>query len=375
MIDTLVPIMGLWGFRALVVWAGALVVFLVGCTMRARSQAFLLALALVIGASLCARKNLNDWYASIRTDRRDEINAALADREPQEGLATVVRFAEDDPEDRVEGGVSRGIPAWRAGGVKLRGGGVATNELAAVRDAAAVTAPEGEESVIYMKADRVSLVRLIERGNRLAIHALALLILLGLAWDYAAAFNSIRSTRPPLPLSSPWIDALSPKSRALVIRPDVGKRWRAEPFLARAVRKGENVVYFGQSPIWEGQETLPRLSLCGLSLWRVPIFRYGAAGLPQGSECAFDAAWFGRYVVTITNDAPCREIIEDFVDILTEHRRSGARSERTLVIAWDRDETLDKPFLVEVAKLAHEANLSLFVYARSKCPPEAATPQ
>ncbi len=368
MIDTIVPYMGLWGFRALIVWVLALVVLLVGSALRSRPRANLLALVLVLAAAYCARRNLDGWFSSIRLDRTDEINAALAEREPQEGIAATVRFAEDDPEDRVEGGVARGTPAWREGGPKLRGGGVATNQVAAVDADTPASLGEDEEAVIYMRADQLSTVRQIERGNRLAIRTLTLLILLAIIWDYAISFNSVRSTRLPLPLSSPWIDAFSAKSRALVIRPDVGKRWLPEPFLSRAVRKGENVIYFGQEPIWAGKVRVPRLSLFGLPLplLGVPILRYGAEGVPRGSEFVFDAAWFGRYVPVVTGDAPCRDMIEDIVDILHERRRSGASSDRTLVIAWDRDEELDKPFLTRLAKLADEANLSVFVWSRVK---------
>lgn len=368
MIDTLVPIMGEWGVRALIVWATALTVLVFGSFLRARPKAYWFALMLALAAGYCAHKNLNVWYASIRLDRTDEINAALASRAPQEGLATTVRFAEDDPEDRVEGGVIRvaAVPHWREGGPKARGGGARTNEVAEIGDDGMPIDPAaGEGAVIYMKGDQLSIVRQLERGNRLAINTLTLLILLAMLYDYTTAFNSVRSTRLALPLSGALIDSLSPKSRALVIRPDVGKRWRPEPFLSRSVRKGENVVYFGQTPIWHGRTSLPRLSLAGLPLWQVSILRYGAPHEPQGSEFAFDAAWFGRYVVTVIGDTLCREMLEDFVDILQERRRSGARARRTLVIAWDRDEELEKAFLVKLAKLADEANLSLFVWTRA----------
>lgn len=364
MIDSLITFMGLWGVRALISWVAALLVFVLGCTIRSRARAFFLALVFVFAAWMCAQKNLNGWYASIRTDRSDEIKAALADRAPQEGLATVVRYAEDDPEDRVEGGVFRSPPAWRAGGVKQRGGGVAPEgEEAAGRTP---VLEEGEEQLIYMKGEQVSWVRMIERGNRLAINILIFLILLALVWDYASTFNSVWSSRLPLPLSSSWIDALSAKPRKVAIYPDVEEQWSAASFLSRAVRKGENLIYFGENPIWEEKETLPRLSLFGLPVTRIPIFRYGAAGLPRGSECAFDAAWFGRYVVTVTQDAPIQDMVLDFVDILTERRRSGACSEQTFVIAWDRDEALEPSFLAAMEQFSNEANLSLVIWSREK---------
>jgi len=424
MIEKLLPYTGAWGVVALVACALAVLALLQGCRPPARPGAFLVALALVGVAAVCALVNERVWFQMIRIDRTEEVKAVLAERGPQEGLAANLRYAEDAAEDRVEGGITteamsggaatpgktapaNAVPAWREGGKKLRGGSLApTNqveETSALTEATKIEA--GEVPVIYMKAEQLGIVRQVERGIRLLIRLLWIAVLLALAWDYATAFNNVRSLRPPFPLSSPWIDAFSPKSRALVIRPGTGRPWEPEPLLARAVLKGENVIYFGQRPIWEGQSTLPRIRLPGLelwrvpvlprgkevrltlprlgtrtvripplddlwlplpvvTLWRVPILRYGEPRLPRGSEFVFDAAWFGRYVPVVIGDAPCREMIEDFADILVERRRSGASAGRTLVIAWDRDDELEKPFLLRLAKLAEEANLSIFVWSR-----------
>jgi hypothetical protein len=244
-----------------------------------------------------------------------------------------------------------------------------------------------EENVIYVKADKREIIGNIERYARMATEALFYLILLAIAWDYSTAFNFAHSRRFPLPLSGSWMDAASAKLRELTIRPDMGGHWLPEPFLTRAIRKGEKVIYFGQKPIWEGKTALWRIFLCdrklwhvriprygevriplpALKLWRVPILRYGDPGIPKGSEFVFDALWFDRYVPVVAgDDADCRKMMADFLDILVERRRTGARSARTLIIAWDRDEEIDALTIDRLSKLAGDTNLCVFVWSRAQ---------
>jgi hypothetical protein len=115
----------------------------------------------------------------------------------------------------------------------------------------------------------------------------------------------------------------------------------------RLLRRGERKITFVEIP-----------------LWRVPIIRYGGAKLPTGSEFAFDAAWFGRYVPIMSGDAPCREMLKDMADIMSERRQSGAVAKRTLLIVWDRDEVIDDALQTQLAQLAEEGNLSILTWQR-----------
>ena len=371
MITTIVTYLGIWGLRALIAWLTALIILITGSFIRSRPRAYLIALIVAIIAYLCANHNHNTWYASIRLDRTDEISAALAQREPQEGLATTVRYAEDDPEDRVEGGAYRptrdpaAVPAWR----QRKALESQTDPAATPGDTTQET-PDihgeqliEEEAVLYLKADRLSIVRQLERANRLALNLVLLLTLLAILYDYITTFNSIRSRRLTLPLSGALLDSLSPKTRAMVIRTPE-KQWQPAALLSRALRKGENVIYFGDPSIWSNTTTLPRLSLFTLPspIWRIPILRYGSADTPTGSEFAFDAAWFGRYAVVIPATAPVVDILHDIADILQERRRSGARARTTLVIGWHLPDPPDKDLLTTLNRLTDEANLTILIW-------------
>ena len=455
---------GVLGAIAMIFGVMSLLALVFGTRMRRRPSAYLVALGLVIVSALCARINVEVWFDLLKLDPQDEYAATLARRaaekagdleateanrkreeeareaeareaaEAKKGLAGTVRFAEDSAEDRLRGGAIpvrgwtnapppgedtvkavtnklvlsavTGVPAWREGGRKVRGGttnlagkaaggtnlaaGAAgdTNGASEFAEAAERLKGESEVPVIYLKTAQLDLARGIEYWGRTLTNSLMFLILLAIVWDYTRAFNLPHNLRLPLPLSSFWIDDLSPKPRVLVIPPDPEEAWRPEAFLSRAVRKGEKVIYFGQKPIWEGKSALPKLYLPGLrkwcvpiprlgdlwlplptmQLWHVPILRYAdlQLPLPAGSEFVLDAVWFGRYVAIVTGDAPCRAIVRDFVDILGERHQSGAVSVRTLVIAWDRDEELDESVLSRLAKLSDDINLSVVIWSRGK---------
>lgn len=366
----------------------------------------------------------------LEQQKQETEEAILEGEVPKDGLASKVNFAEDDLIDRVTGGmdkesigekvneklkksgetnaaaaaaqpadykqrgrVARMIKSVTSG--KPKAGGTTnevvktgTNGVSAADEAAdAMLVGRAEEGYIYLKSDQLELAKRIERWISWAIDWLRLAILLAILVDYATAFNLANNLRWPLPLSCPWLDSVSPKPRLLVIRPDQGESWRPEAFLRRAVRKGEKVVYFGEKSLWEGQTHLARIPFRGwqrwhvriprlgvviplplpaFELWRLPILRYGQAGLPKGSEFAFESFWFDRYLPVITGGALCGTMLEDFLDLLYERRCTGAASARTLVLAWDCDVAPDAGILERLERYAPDLNLTVVVWARDQ---------
>ncbi|MBM4164285.1 MAG: hypothetical protein FJ222_07585 [Lentisphaerae bacterium] len=535
-------------------------------------------------------------------------------------LASGVAFAEDAPADLTQGGYSDSVPTYLERGKQVRTipgvtnqiAGVrgtnhvagATNQIAGVRgtnhvagatnapvsldgedqtgDEAADAAREGstEKYTIFVKEPQYRLIQQIHRVSRLLINLLLIAVVSTILWNYVVTFNLPWTTWWPLPLSGGSIDAFSPKRPAQTLRPGDAPYAPPEAFLERAIRKGENVIYFGRGPIWASKSSLPRLSLfipwfgdhadtvwpqarayllrlwhalgqrlarsvrsamdhwnriapswhrrvqatarflermddhvqrilgelsrfrarqsqrpgdrlggetagaaagqrfpqrlawAGRSLWKgmaaltlilarvlpplgrrlwqergalvralgclarwlddgeavlfrvlprmlarlgrwiylllrvlcvvgawlgkgviawppqlvryarmlrrgerkitfveiplwcVPILRYGGKRLPTGSEFAFDAAWFGRYVPVMSSDAPGLAMLQDMADIMSERRQSGAIAKRTLLIVWDRDEVVDTTLQTRLAQLAEEGNLSILTWAR-----------
>jgi hypothetical protein len=635
MIDKLFPYTGLLGALALIAWAGSLYVLVRVMRQASRPRVYLLAVGLALLASMLYGLKNDYWFSGIKLDRAEEMRkqmaaekaleaeekadeAAAAEQTPNaetgdeaaatpkktKDLAAGVTFAEDTPEDLVQGGYSGTTPTWRERGKKSRtvpgatqpGAKVrGTNQVAKVRGTNQVDgagAPvsldenggsdaeaEGlahEKKVVYMKEAQLRVVRQIHRLSRMLINLVLIAAVMTLLWNYVVTFNAPWNTWWPLPLSGGSIDAFSPKRPTQTLRPGDEPYAPPEAFLGRAIRKGENVIYFGRRPLWASKSAVSRLSLFipwfgdhadtvwpqagaylrrrwqalgerlarsarfatglwsriapswhrrvevttrflermddhvqrilgelsrflgrqskrpddGLSratagaaagqplprrlagagrslwmgtaalalalarlgprlwqhrgavarglarvarwlddreavllrglpralarlgrwtrarlrglgagglwlgkgvitwppqlvryvrllrrgerkitfaeipLWRVPILRYGAARLPTGSEFAFDAAWFGRYVPVISGDAPCRAMLEDMAVIMSERRQSGAVSKRTLLIVWDRDEALDAALQTRLAQLAEEGNLSILTWQR-----------
>jgi hypothetical protein len=569
-------------------------------------------------------------------ERGEEVGTdAVAPPKKTGALAAGMTFAEDSPDDLKQGGYSDATPTWREGGKKVRTLPSATNNLAGARgtnhlagargtnhlagargtnhlagvggtnhlggagdDSASLDADEeaekekaeqlakegaAENNAIYLKGPQLRVVNQIHRLSGMAINLLLIAVLMTILWNYVVTFNAPWNTWWPLPLSGEAIDAFSPKRPTQALRPGDKPYAPPEVFLGRALRKGENVIYFGQRPIWESMPAVPRLSLfipwfgdhadtvwpktqaylllrwqalvrmlargarfalnhwnriapswhrrvqattrflermddrvqtilgdgsrffaqltatlkrrslapgmetagaaarqslpqrlaCAgrslwqgtaalaltlalalarlglrlwqdrgawvqrlerlaqwmddreahlfrvlphvlerlgqwarmllrvlgvvgrwlgngaitwppqlvryvrllrrgerqitfveIPLWRVPIIRYGGSKLPTGSEFAFDAAWFGRYVPIMSGDAPCREMLKDMADIMSERRQSGAVAKRTLLIVWDRDEVIDDALQTHLAQLAEEGNLSILTWQR-----------
>jgi hypothetical protein len=643
MIDTLFPYTGLLGALALIAWAGSLYVLVQVMRKASRPRIYLLALGLAILSSLFYGWSTEHWFSVVRLDRTEEIAKAQADQKKKEAderareraeaaergeevgtdegaplpksnaLATGLTFVQDSPDDLKQGGYSDATPTYLETGKKVRTRPSATNHPAGARgtnhvakvggtnhvggagadsapfdsDAAAEnekaeqSAKEGQAEInaIYLKGPQLRVVNQIHRLSGMAIDLLLIAVLMTILWNYVVTFNAPWNTWWPLPLSGEAIDAFSPKRPTQMLRPGDEPYAPPEVFLGRALRKGENVIYFGQRPIWESMPAVPRLSLfipwfgdhadtvwpktqtylllrwkalvrmlgrgarfasgqwnriapswhrrvqattrflermddrvqlilgdlsrfsarltatlkrrslapgmetagaaarqplpqrlvCAgrsllkgtvalaltlarlglrlwqnrgawvqrmerlaqrmddreahlfrvlphvldrlgrwarmllrvlvvvgrwlgngaitwlpqwvryvrllcrgerkitfveIPLWRVPIIRYGGAKLPTGSEFAFDAAWFGRYIPIMSGDAPCREMLKDMADIMSERRQSGAVAKRTLLIVWDRDEVIDDALQTHLAQLAEEGNLSILTWQR-----------
>jgi hypothetical protein len=634
MIDKLFPYTGLLGALGLIAWAGSLYVLTQVMRKASRPRIYMLALGLVLVSSQFYRWKNDYWFSAVKLDRTEEIRKQMeaqkaleaeekAEAEAQEkaaqeegddgaaptprktkNLASGVAFAEDAPDDLTQGGYSESVPTYLERGKQVRTLPGVTNRIAGVRGtnqvAGATNAPvslDGEDQTgveaadaaregstethtIFVKEPQLRLINQIHRVSRMLISLLWIAVVSTILWNYVVTFNLPWTTWWPLPLSGGSIDAFSPKRPAQTLRPGDEPYAPPEAFLGRAIRKGENVIYFGRSPIWASKSSMPRLSLfipwfgdhadtvwpkarayllrlwqalvqrlarsarfaldqwhriapswhrrvqtttrflermddhvqrilgelsrffarqsrrpgdglgqataeaaagqrlpqrlawvgrslwkgmaalalalarvlppLGLRLWRergalvralaylarwfddgeaflfrvlprvlahlgrwtrlllrvlcvtavwlgkgaitwppqgvryarmlrrgerkitfveiplwcVPILRYGGRGLPTGSEFAFDAAWFGRYVSVMSSDAPGLAMLQDMADIMSERRQSGAIAKRTLLIVWDRDEVIDAALQTHLAQLAEEGNLSILTWQR-----------
>jgi hypothetical protein len=305
-------------------------------TVWPQARAWLLRCGRAVGRTLARslRFALNRWH---------RISPAWH-RHVQATIRVLERM--DDQVQRTLGDLSRGVArvTGRRGGRVDRETGGTTGDASVLRRLAGVGRSLGKGTVVLALA----LARLgarVWRNRSAGIRGLAR-VARGCDAAEAYLFRTV-----PRGLARLW-----KWTRALLRGLGTVGRWLGRGLITwppqlvryvRLLRRGERKITFVEIP-----------------LWCIPILRYGGAGLPTGSEFAFDAAWFGRYVSIVSGDAPCREMLEDMADIMSERRQSGAVAKRTLLIVWDRDEALSDALRTRLAQLAEEGNLSFLTWQR-----------
>ncbi len=360
MIAKLYDYFGVLGLSSIVVWMAAVV--LMAIYARKQRQRYCLLALVVAGVGVFIGDVSSDRVSAIRLDRRDEMAAAQKIQREQAAAsgesgsaAPALQFAEGNPEDT--------LPDYRKQGKQVRDAG---------RRAASTNVVEREEESSrperYMRQEDLLAANKLDRVN-LMIVRLVLLVALGLAlWDYLAWFNSTAESRWALPLAGKWMDDLFRKSHAVLVLSRAESRMTPDKYLERMVRKGENVIYFGDHDPWAG-EVCPRLKLWKWPLWSLPKLVYGAAGSPQGSEFALDAAWFGRYSVVITQNLEAVSLLEDMVGVILERHDTGASARKTLHLVWDFVELPPEETIASLVRVARDTNVKLAVWSTEPVTP------
>lgn len=363
MIAKLYDYFGVLGLTSIVVWMAAVV--LMAIYARKQRQRYCLLALMVAVASVFIGDANSTRVSAIRLDQRDEMAAVQKIQREQaaalseSGSATpALQFAEGNPEDT--------LPDYRKRGRQSRDAG---------RRAASTNVVEREEESArperYMRQPDLVAANQLDRVN-LMIVRLILLLAAGLVlWDYLAWFNATADSRWAFPIAGKWLDGLFRKSHAVLVHSRTESRMTPDKYLERMVRKGENVIYFGDHDPWAG-EVCPRLKLWKWPLWSLPKLVYGAAGSPQGSEFALDAAWFGRYSVVITQNLEAVSLFEDMVGIILERHDTGASARKTLHFVWDFIELPPQETMASLIRVAHDTNVKLAVWSSEPVTPGVA---
>jgi hypothetical protein len=355
---------GVLGLLSVAAWTVAIV--LMGVYARRKRQGYCLLVLVVAVVSVLLADANSTKISAIRLDQRDEMAAAQkAQRESAEAAgesgsaAPVLQFAEGDPEEAV--------PAYRQKGKQARTAKKKVDSQAPVLQ----SEEEKVEPERYMRQDDLMAANRLDRIN-LMIVRLMLLVAIGLVfWDYLAWFNATAESRWPLPVGGKWLDDLSRKTRAVLVRPGASPRMTPEAYAERIVRKGENILYFGDRDPWEGN-AYPRFKVWKWTLWSLPKLAYGLPGTPQGSEFALDAAWFGRYGVVIADEGVSRTLLADVFDLLEELRDTGAAARKTVHLMLDLPQVPSADELRTLIRTAGDTNVKVVVWAHEPVTPEYA---
>ena len=126
-----------------------------------------------------------------------------------------------------------------------------------------------EVTVWYLKEKDYRAARILETVNGLFSRMVFLAAVGMIVWVYLRAFNATRTMRYLLPIGGHWLDNLSPRSRVVLVAPEAAGVLSPEAYASAALRRGENLIYFGARDPWAGTDRLPRLDLpaCVRSGW------------------------------------------------------------------------------------------------------------
>jgi len=373
-IGLLVKAFGPAGVASCIAWAASLAVLVICVRSVRRHSRWKTALALGFVGWILAR-TASDRVSSIEVDRSEELEAARLYqkklREEMEGFAfRQVRFAEDTERDRLDlaglkrdelgtvtgslGNAETSIPTYMAGGRQQRTAGKKK------QIAAASLAKEETTGGLRMKEPDVLAANRFDRYNLFASDIALLAALCAVLWDYARRFNRTVGASMPLPISSPLLQAVSPPARTVLWR-DAGRE-KLREYVEALVRKGETFAWFGPSP-WHGSipRSLPRFAFRNIMAGQHLILVFGSEDLPKDAEFFFDAIWFTRYAVLVTDPCAACALLEEWTKTCRRRRAKRARMRKMAHVIWAFDNPLPASLLAEMADLAEPLNFKLIV--------------
>ncbi|MHC4199073.1 MAG: hypothetical protein ACYSU0_03715 [Planctomycetota bacterium] len=228
-----------------------------------------------------------------------------------------------------------------------------------------------EESFVHLPRADVYLANRLDVVNLNAAVAVLLAAAALALFDYLRRFNSTDAQLLPLPLAAlprpvpSLVGYLSPTAHAVCIAP--GDREGLAARLARAVRRGQTFIYFGERDPWPG-DALPRLPF---GLWGLSKIACSDAEEP-GSEFVFESAWFGRYCFVVEGEKLSRAMLDGLRSFLSARQTTRARARAPVNIAWDHDSPPGRELLDELVFLCRETNFRLLVASRGECPADLA---
>jgi hypothetical protein len=215
-----------------------------------------------------------------------------------------------------------------------------------------------------MNSRLMSALQKADRLNRFIIKLLWLATLGILLWDYLKAFNAVLTTHWLLPIGGPWLDSFSPRTRMLLVTPTAAEgRLPAEYHAEAVLRKGEQLIYFGEEDPWPDQPVLARFSVGSWRIWGVKKVVVGTPGVPPEPEFLLDGAWFRHYAVVVPDAGNADAMLAEIVRVLGQRHETRARARRTIHVVWALPTSPDADVIEQLRRMADPVNLSLAVWS------------
>ncbi|MBT8038216.1 MAG: hypothetical protein KJO21_11790 [Verrucomicrobiae bacterium] len=338
-------------------------------------------LGLAIVALVLAKDNSKNYVNLIQPDRSAEIAAQQERQEASRKALQVsrgselsdVRFAEDTAADSLDRAgmdeddlkylgrhIKSATPDWKKEKKSRTAGGIddgsvesavgGDNAIAAA-DSEFLDGMEEEAPVVMLEED-------LERANRLdalnlkVIYALIFFGLLMVVYDYLRRANIYAKASLPLPLPSAWINGLTPLPVVVEGAGPVG--------LSRLVKRGDSFVYLTDDKEAAAKipEAIPRLPL---GRKRIDVLR---ADGEQGSiddDFIFETVWFGRSSFVVDSAGRSKELLDRFIDLLTQRKDTRAKVRQSMHLVWDLDDPIPEEQKQKLITLAKATGLSLYI--------------
>jgi len=324
---------------------------------------------------------MEDRSVELTAARQRQIHARRAEAMKLRSRAAAIQFAEDDANDAMDAaGYSKeelsklqtgsdtnlAEPAYRRRGKKKRDPNQIdanapnlqlTDDMAELEAAARIRKLPGAD---YVLANQLDLL------NRFAVWLTLVTAMLVAAIEYLRRFNRTFGSILPLPIACRAIDAIWPKTHAVLLVPAGDAEKAVRDYLDCAVSKGESFILISATDPWPGRDRLPRLPLLR-SLW--PLRK--AVRRPDDPTCAgglvFESAWYGRYGFVLLAeqlDEPLRAVLYGMLEMLRMRHHTRASARRTVNVLWDLPTVMPAKMVEEMILLCRQANFKFVAVAR-----------
>ena len=349
-------------------------------------------LLLATGAFGLGRRNsdnvsriMEDRSVEIAAARQRQIEARRTEASKLRSRASSIRFVEDDANDAMDAaGYSKeelarlqaddaniaalAEPAYRNRGKQKRDPNQidanapileSTDEMAELEAAARIRRLPGAD---YVLANQLDLL------NRFAIWLTLVTAMLVAAVEYLRRFNRTFGSILPLPIACRAIDAIWPKTHAVMLIPAGPTDKTVRDYLDGVVSKGESFILISADDPWPRRDRLPRLPLLR-GLWPLRKVVKRPDDLTCTGGFVFESAWYGRYGFVLpaeSLDEPLRAMLGGMLEMLRMRHHTRASARRTVNVVWDLPEAMPSETVEELVFLCREANFKFVAIARDK---------
>lgn len=232
-------------------------------------------------------------------------------------------------------------------------GGEEATEGADVADLEA----EEEADPILLDEAAVILANQVDYWHLRLTEILLWIAFLILIVDYLRRANIYREASLPVPLPSPYLNALN-KCPVIQERPQAPRRSIPEE-LKWLTRRGDSFIYFTSSP--ERTEEVAK-ALEKLKGWPYRLdLLHVAEDSTYSDEFIFEALWYGRSSFVVDSTTKAEEVLDVIIERLDKRRETKASTAQTVHLVWDIETPIPESTLERFRIFAEPAGYSLFL--------------